>query len=54
MGGAIDYQQVTKIVMSEEECFIKKATDSWGGLGVVYFKPSDHTVEELEEIIKGL
>lgn len=52
-GGVIDYQQVTKIVMSEEECFIKKAADSWGGLGVVYFKPSDHTVEELEEIIKG-
>lgn len=39
--------------MNEEECFIKKATDSWGGLGVVYFKPSEHSVEELKKIIKG-
>lgn len=52
-GGVIDYQQVTKIVMDEEVCFIKKATDSWGGLGVVYFKPSDHSVEELTKIIDG-
>lgn len=52
-GGVIDYQQVIKIIMNEEECFIKKATDSWGGLGVVYFKPSEHSVEELKKIIKG-
>ena len=52
-GVVIKYQQVLNDVMFQEECFIKKATDSWGGLGVVYFKPSDHSVEELTKIIDG-
>lgn len=53
LGIVINYQQAMNDVMCQEECFIKKATDSWGGLGVVYFKPSDHSVEELTTIIDG-
>lgn len=53
-GWVIDYQQVTKLVMSEDACFIKKATDSWGGLGVFYFQPTGHSVEDLTAIIKQI
>lgn len=53
-GIVIDYQQVKKLVMNEEECFVKKATESWGGLGVFYFQPNVQTVEKLTEIINSI
>ena len=36
-GKMIDFPKAIEMAMMAKECFIKKATNSWGGLGVFYF-----------------
>ena len=36
------------------ECFIKKAVESWGGLGVVYYNPQKNTPQDLKNIVQNI
>lgn len=50
----ISMHEVINLVMSVEESFIKKATESLGGKGVYYFCPGKHTRGELMQILDGI
>lgn len=43
-----------QIINSSEEFFIKRATGSWGGLGVFYFNPKEHDLDKLENLVKDI
>ena len=53
-GKNIDINEAISLSMKEEECFIKKATDSWGGLGVYYFNSSDSSETDLMNILGNM
>ena len=53
-GCVVDFQHVVALVFAEKECFIKKATDSWGGLGVFYFCSEKETKESFYRIIESI
>ena len=53
-GQCIDFEQVVNLVMNEDECFIKKATDSWGGLGVYYCQPKHLQIKGISDIINKI
>lgn len=47
----VELDKAVCLIMKSSECFIKKAENSWGGLGVFFFKPSEHTVDDLLTIL---
>ena len=46
-GQIFQFDDAVKRIMCVDECFIKKATNSWGGKGVIYCRPSESTVDEI-------
>lgn len=50
----IELEKAVCLIMESSECFIKKAENSWGGLGVFFFKPSEHTVDDLLAILNKI
>lgn len=54
-GAIIDKAEAMQLIMESDDCFIKQAVNSFGGLGVFYFKPGGgETLEELVRIIDGI
>lgn len=50
-GCLISPEEAFKDLHQYEELFVKKATDSWGGLGVHYFNKMEETFDELVKFI---
>lgn len=50
----VDYGTVKSILMQYDELFVKKATDSWGGLGVHYYNKRNETIEELQQNLQKI
>ena len=48
------YEKSVESVMATEVCFIKKATQSYGGKGVFYFSPKTQTKDELLKILQSI
>lgn len=53
-GLIIDLDKALSMIMDSSECFIKKAVNSWGGMGVYFFKPSEQSIDDLKTIIKRI
>ena len=50
----ISEQRVMELVMDQPVSFIKKATESLGGKGVVYFNPNKHGEDDLKQILESI
>lgn len=55
MGGKIiGFDKAINLIMCQNDCFIKRAQNSWGGQGVFYFSSNTNNVNNLIEIINKI
>lgn len=54
MGRGENQDIIIKTVLSEKSCFIKKATDSYGGKGVLFFDSQKQNKEDFFELINSI
>lgn len=50
----VGFDKIIEGVFYNKDCFIKKATESYGGKGVFYFRPKDNNVEDLKRVIEPI
>jgi hypothetical protein len=53
-GKIIEFDKAINLIMSQDDCFIKRAQNSWGGKGVFYFSSNTNNVDYLIEIINRI
>lgn len=53
-GGIIEFDKAIDLIINQDDCFIKRAQNSWGGQGVFYFSSNTNNVNNLIEIINKI